>query len=671
MRHAALSLAIALALPWTAASAAELSVRAVTLSSTGLSQIDRAARIGPDEGATLRVPVGDVDDLLKSLVIFDPAGTVLGIRLPALNLAEEAFRGLPFKPEDMVSRIALLSALRGQQVEAGGVSGRLADAADTEQGLRVSIITATGLRAVTLRDGDEVTLADKTLAARLGRAAEAVATAQGTADRQVEIALKGNAAREISVLTVTGAPVWKPSWRLVVPSEKGDARLQGWATIENVSGSDWNGIRLSLVTGEAAALRQALYAPILVPRREVPVRVAQQVTVQADTGAAPPPPPAAEMSMVAPAPAPAAPMRRLSGSAMGAGQAEFANAAQPALTAASQGRIAFTLPEPVTLRSGETANLPFLDATLESERVWWIQDSASRNPLLAASLTNKTGQLLPDGLVTVYGSQGAEQGNWLGDAELRALPPGETRLIAFGRDRDVLVTRSTSNRERADAVSFAPGKVLVRGVRIEETAFAIDPKGAKGPLLIDLPRRNGAKPAFEVSAEGDFGLRHRVMLDGSAVTLRLPFEREIRREVALWDAGLGDPLLLNWRMVDVEPSLSRLPGGPGSLETLRQLLANAPAGMEGRDALTALIADMEEARRLLDAFAAQYRSYETADNALTRARQAVEDRTGAEREAARRNLTRASQDAEQAGARADAAWSAWQAQVRKVMARAG
>jgi hypothetical protein len=36
------------------------------------------------------------------------------------------------------------------------------------------------------------------------------------------------------------------------------ARLMGWAVVENRSGSDWQGIRLALVSGEAAAFRQRL-----------------------------------------------------------------------------------------------------------------------------------------------------------------------------------------------------------------------------------------------------------------------------------------------------------------------------------------------------------------------------------------------------------------------------
>jgi hypothetical protein len=642
----------------------ELPVTGVVMSSGGLMQVERRANLAPDAPASFRVPLGAVDDVLKSLLVRDPAGTIEGVRLPARDLAEEAFRGLPLRPADFESRAALLNALRGQMVEAAGTTGRVAEAAETEQGLRLTLVTPTGLTTALLRDGAEARLLDSTLAARVSRAAEALATARSDGERLVEVMLRGTREREVSVVSVIPAPVWKPSWRLVVPAGKATAGLQGWATVENLSGADWDGVRLTLVSGEAASFQQALYAPITVPRQNLPVRVAEQVPVTADTGARPPPP--------APAAAPAFRQRTGEMATMMAAPAPapMGQAAAPALAAASAGRIAFTLPEPVKLQAGMTANLPFLDAQLPAERVWWIQDSGARHPLQAVSLVNSTPNTLPDGIVTVFGAEGAEAGSWLGDAELRALPPGANRLLAFGRDRDVLVTSATHDSTRPTAAALRPGQVVLKTLSTEEATFAIDPRGAKGSVLIDLPRRPGATPRFAVEAEGDFGLRHRATLDGTSTTLRLAFEREGEQTITLWDTGLGDPLLLNWRSLDVQPSLRRLPGGPGTLETLRESLDQLPAGAPGRDALARLAGNLAQARQLLDTFTTQWRAYVTAEAALNRARSAAEDRSGAAKEAARQALNRASLEAEQAGARADAAWEAWQRSVQAVLAAA-
>lgn len=667
-----------------AAGAEELPVRSVVLSNAGLAQIERGGTLAPDAAITLRVPTDDVDDILKSLLLRDaaPDARVEGVRLPAQDLAAEAFRGLPLSPADFESRAALFAALRGQAVEAAGVAGRLAEATDAEAGgLRLSLVTPEGVRLLVLREGDAVRLMDAALAARIARAAEALAAARAEGSRTLEIRLAGaTAPRPVGLTTVTAAPLWKPSFRLLVPPpEPGPATagLQGWAVVENRSGADWDGVRLSLVSGNPAAFQQPLYTPILVERPVLPVRVAERVMVQPDTGGRPPPPPrvAALEPMEPQALREILPQRALAADRAAAPAAAPAPPPVAALlqatAASSAGRVAFTLPAPATVRSGETANLPFLDARLPAERVWWVQELGARNPLAALRIRNDTGHVLPDGLATVYGSAGAEAGAYLGDAEIRAVAPGESRLLAFARDRDLLLSVNHARSEVPVRIDTRLGHVLVGTLRREETALAIDPRGARGRLLVDLPRRLDATPRFPVAAEGDFGLRHETMLEGRPETLRFAWEREGRTEIPLWDAGLGDPLLLQWRSIDVERERRRLPGGPGTLETLRSILERLPADAPGRARLDQVVAGLAEARRLLEAAAGAIRAHAAAEAALARARAAAEDRSGAEREEARRRLNAASLAAERAGAAADAAWEAWQRQVQRVMALTG
>ncbi|WP_043363247.1 DUF4139 domain-containing protein [Belnapia sp. F-4-1] len=633
--------------------AEELPVRAVTLSNAGLAEIERGGRLEAGVAITFRVPVEDVDDVLKSLVLRDPAGVVEGLRLPAQEIEAEAFRGLPLKPADFENRASLLRALRGQVVEAGGSTGRLADAEEAEGGLRVSLLSAAGLRLLLLREGEEVRLTDGGLAARIARAAEALAAARAADERQVEIRLRSDTAREVSFATVTGAPLWKPSYRLFLPEASGEAGLQGWAVVENRSGADWAGVRLSLVSGNPAAYRQALYTPIRVERPELPVRAADQVQVAADTGPQPPPP----------LPAPAMRAMRMEPEA-----APLPVAAVPqAVAESAAGRAAFTLTSPVSIRGGETANLPFLEARLPAERVWWVQETGARNPLSAVRLRNAGGTVLPDGLAAVFDAAGG----YLGDAELRAVQPGEQRLLAFAGDRDVAMSSSASSAERPVGVAVRRGIVVLDALRREEVALAVDPRGARGRMVIDLPRRAGARPLFPVAAEGDFGLRTEAVLEGQSAVLRFAWERDGRTEVPILDQGLGDPVLLRWREIDVEASLRRLPGGMASLETLRAVLERLPAEAPGRPALEAVVAGLGESRRLLEAARGAIRQYQVAEAALGRARTAAEDRSGAEREEARRRLNQASLAAERAGAAADAAWEAWQRQVAEVLGRTG
>jgi hypothetical protein len=235
----------------------------------------------------------------------------------------------------------------------------------------------------------------------------------------------------------------------------------------------------------------------------------------------------------------------------------------------------------------------------------------------------------------------------------------------------VVLTSAGHTAEEPRRVALRRGFVDVEYQAVQESALAVDPRGARGKLVIDLPRRPGERPRFAVASEGDFGLRHEAVLDGTATTLRFAWERGFVRQMPLWDPGLGDPVLLRWRDIDVKREARRLPGGPGTLEALHTMLERLPTGAPGRDSLAAVVGDLAEARGLLDAFRARRRAYATAEAVLERARKAAEDRTGAEREEARRRLNRASLEAEQAGAAVDAAWEAWQTRVQALIARGG
>jgi hypothetical protein len=637
--------------------AAELPVRAVTLSNAGLMQIERSGRLEAGETATLTIPTAQVDDVLKSLLVLDAAGSVLGISLPAQNLAEEAFRGLPLRPEDFADRLTMLRALRGQAVALGGAEGLLVDAAEAENGLSILILGERGMAQVPLREGDALRLTDAALAARVARAAAALAAARSAETRRAEIRFSANAAREVGLAYVAAAPLWKASFRLVLGEAEG--RLQGWAVVENRSGADWEGVRLALVSGNPVAYAQALYTPITRARPEIPVRGAEVVRPRADTAPMPAPAPViappgmpmlarSAIASAAPAPAPPPP------------------AALPQSVAeSSAGSVAFTLPNPVTLRASETANLPFLDSAMPAQRLWWLQGMGTRHPLNAARIRNSTDSTLPDGLVSIWAGS-----NFLGDAELRALNAGETRLLAFAQDRDVAITASQVATSRATRITTARALVLVEGEEDTVWSLAIAPRGATGALVVDMPRMPGWTPRFAVAAEGEFGLRHEARLEGRDATLRLPYARPVRIETPLWDAGMGDPASVTWRRI-TDNEMARLPGGPGTLERLSELLARTTPDTPGRAQLAEIVTAMAELRRLLDAASTAMRVWVVAEGALNRARTAADDRTGSDREEARRALNRASQASERAAAAADNAWKNWQDSVQALLARMG
>ncbi len=121
---ALLGIAVAPAL----ACAQELALKRVMLSSGGLGYFEYEASVEGDTTLKLTVSLEQVDDVLKSLVVYDDKGGVGGLSLPGREPLAQAFKDLPFDQESLGSPADLLTALKGAQVTAGGsraMTGRI------------------------------------------------------------------------------------------------------------------------------------------------------------------------------------------------------------------------------------------------------------------------------------------------------------------------------------------------------------------------------------------------------------------------------------------------------------------------------------------------------------------------------------------------------------------
>ena len=146
------------------------------LSSGGLGYFEYEATVEGD--ATLKLTVGlqQVDDVLKSLVVYDDKGGVGGLSLPGREPLKQAFKDLPFDESSLGSPAALLATLKGAQVSVGGgraISGRIVsvepetatvnDGKTTIRRTRVTLLTDRGLQQFILEDAENLQFADAAL----------------------------------------------------------------------------------------------------------------------------------------------------------------------------------------------------------------------------------------------------------------------------------------------------------------------------------------------------------------------------------------------------------------------------------------------------------------------------------------------------------------------------
>ena len=111
----------------------------------------------------------------------------------------------------------------------------------------------------------------------------------------------------------------------------------------------------------------------------------------------------------------------------------------------------YSFAEPVTVKQGESAMLPFLQQKIGARKLLVYAENYGLNPRDAAELANNTGKTLDGGPITVY-----DTGSYAGEALVETLPMGDKRLISYGVD---LGTRITT--------AFATSQAVVREIPLQ------------------------------------------------------------------------------------------------------------------------------------------------------------------------------------------------------------
>ena len=601
--------------------AADLSLERIMLSSGGVGYFEYEATVDGNATLNLDVPLDQVDDILKSLVVYDDNGTAGEVTLPGREPLTQSFVDLPFDRAALDSAPALLNALQGAEVRVTGakpMNGRLLRVVEeTSRGTdglaiprdRVTLLTDGGIEQFILEDADSIAFVDPELQKNVAAALSRLASHRSDGRRRLTLESRGTGGRSIRVGYVVGVPLWKASYRLSLPGDpKADrARLQGWAILENFSGQAWHDVSLTLLSGNPVTFRQSLFESYYVTRPNVPVEVAGRVLPKPDTGSI-----EGEIrarDAATPSPARLQKATGMAGSAAEAAPAPAPPASAPAQIEAAQAaesvtQTAFTLPYKVSVAAGQSLVLPILDRELPAQRIDLYQSSADqRHPLAAAALVNDGETGLPPGVLTLYEQTTAGGAFYLRDARLAAFPPGAKRMMSYAVDAKVTVDRSSDEQQAIVKAAIAQGAMRLTRLTRQITTYrvkAADP--GEHHLLIEHPRLAGwsltaPDPTHvELSANA---YRIPVALPGDtqgtlAVTMEHPLEETIRL-LDLTDDRLGVLVASN----EIEPSVK---SALGELASRRQALGRQNAELEKLKEQRRQLA--EDEKRLRDNLAA-------------------------------------------------------------------
>ncbi len=491
----------------TVAAAAELPVRQVVLYKHGVGYFERSGELRAGQSARLDFKPSEMDDVLKSLTVQDQGGgRIAGVRYDSSQPLAQRLEDFPFRLGDRQPLSAFLDTLKGARLAVrigpdtvtGAVVGARQTPAAGQQPERewLTLLADSGeLRNLDLSSATALSFQDPQLQERLREYLAVVSGARSRESRSVYIDSAESRQRQIVASYVIPMPVWKSSYRLILPAS-GAATFEGWAIVDNVTGEDWNGVKLSVVSGRPISFLSRLYEPRYLSRPEVqlPEERAQapalhqgaiagmagteqdEVKLLTDRRDAP----RRAMAMEAAAPALRA-------------QPEMLSSVAPAAEARELGELfEYSFATPVTVRRGESAMLPFLQQKIAARKLLIYSDQRQQNPMNAVELSNDTGKTLDGGPITVY-----ESSAYAGEALMETLKMSDKRLISYSVDLGTRITTqfdSTSNMVRE--IRFRRGILTARQAVQEVRTYTIRNVDQKAKTLI---LEHPARPGFQLA----------------------------------------------------------------------------------------------------------------------------------------------------------------------------
>jgi hypothetical protein len=305
--------AVAPAVPHSPGATTRLPIKRVILYKNGVGYFEHLGQVTGNQTVSIDFTSAQLNDALKSLTTLDlGGGRIAGISYNSQAPLARQLDALRLPLNEKTTRAALFDALRGARVTVHGrggtaVTGRIlsferrtrgratpssaaADAASSAATFDIDelvIVTDDGaVQTASLDAGVSVSLADADLRQQVGSYLDLVSAARAPDLRRMLIATMGTAARPLFVSYISEVPVWKTTYRIVLPSAA-DRKplLQGWAIIDNTVGEDWTDVELSLVAGAPQSFIQELSQPYYGKRPVVPLPPGVSMTPQTHEGA--------------------------------------------------------------------------------------------------------------------------------------------------------------------------------------------------------------------------------------------------------------------------------------------------------------------------------------------------------------------------------------------------
>ena len=434
--------------------------------------------------------------------------------------------------------------------------------------------------------------------------------------RAVKLHLDGKN-HHLKVGYIAESPVWKPSYRVVF-NEKGKALLQVWGIVQNLSGSDWNHVKLSLVGGAPISFRTDLGTPVIPYRPEVTdsgdivayVPPSRNSAMNADEEQAYAEEAVAEEYHEEKGEAFGSGLGRLGGShaknkmaAKPAAEiAEYDDApeeAEPApapkwggnaqATATSLGdntsSTRFELDSGVTVPNGSSTMVLLASTSVPGEHYFLYspepEDATSQSyPYHVARFANGTQAALERGAVSVFNEK-----DFLGQGLMSVLGKGRSATIPFAQERGIHVTRRDSYQSKFGKVTrISRGRIQLARDSITTVIYSVDSKLASEQKLVIRHQHSSESDLLDIPKDTEKVDNESASLIPLMVKAKMETKIKFRERYRSSDYA-------EWIDINTIVALKELLADPVESKTL---------SAESKKALSEVIAFLEEANKLED-----------------------------------------------------------------------
>jgi hypothetical protein len=599
--------------------AARLPVTRVILYKNGVGYFEHSGRVRGSQDVNVDFTTAQLNDVLKSPTVLDLGkGRITGVSYNSTAPLEKRLGSLHLPVGDNPTTAQFLDALRGARLEvhsgSTSASGRLlsieereivttspqSGGSDEERprgkiGLtQISIVSDNGeVRIFDLTPSTNVRVVEKDVNDEVGKYLGLIGSSRARDLRRMTISASGTGDREIFVSYISEVPVWKSTYRIVIPSD-GKPLLQGWAIVDNTVGEDWENVDLSLVAGAPQSFVQELSQPyyarrplVALPENAMLTPQTHEATMEAPpdvvngqlsmprrvtgvVGGVPGGVPGGSMggvigSVVSKEPGVAMARRALSAPAAPRPDAtEIADNLEAGTTVGQTQELGdlfeYKLADHVTIRKNQSALVPILQTRIGAEKVS-VWNPSESSVLRALWLDNNSNLTLDGGSFNVL-----EGDAFSGEGLMDAIKPGEKRLLSYAADLGVLVdARQKNENQRVSKISIAHGTMMQSTQERQESTYTLRNRDSeKRVLVVEHPARPGWKLTDdETPAESSASFhRFRLTLDPKKTTTLVVKEyRPVTNRYLLTNLTDGEiKLFLEQKMInpEVEKALRRI-----------------------------------------------------------------------------------------------------------------